>query len=146
MRFGPEISTRRMARRVVIAHGSQATTLALKSMLSGFDGWTVAGVAHKVTQALAVTEVVLPELILLDLGLAGENFVQVIGWMKEKHPSPTIVVLSQNRWGDLRKRCLESGADYFCNESSPNSVAELLQELEPLHWKKGRYGLCNLSP
>jgi DNA-binding NarL/FixJ family response regulator len=115
-------------------------------MLSGFDGWTLAGVAHKVTQALAVTEIVLPDLILLDLGLAGENFVQVIGWMKDQHPSPTIVVLSQNRWGDLRKRCLEAGADYFCNESNPTSLSDLLEELEPLQWKKGRYEFRTVSP
>ena len=110
-------------------------------MVSGSTGWAVAGAAHKVTQALAVTEVVRPELILLELGLAGENYVQVIEWMKKKTPAPVIVVLSHNRWANLREACVEAGADYFLNESNVDGVVQLLEELAPLPLKKGRYGL-----
>src|SRR3954447_22339209 len=141
MRFGPEVSARRAVRPVLIAHGSPAAAQRLRTLVSGSTGWAVAGAAHKVTQALALTEEVRPELILLELGLAGENFIQVIEWMKKKNPAPAIVVLSHNRWADLREACMEAGADYFCSESNLDGVVQLLEELTLVPMKKARCGL-----
>jgi DNA-binding NarL/FixJ family response regulator len=112
-------------------------------VLAEFGGVEVAGVVHKLTQCLAMTEVVRPDIVLFEQNMAGENLEQVIGWIKRKVPSASVVIISTLGGADLRLRCLQAGADYFCKETIKlSSLSDVMGQFEDCSsTASGRYGL-----
>ena len=132
----------RRVRRVLIAHTSPVAARAMGSFLGTNGDLELAGLAHKLTQTLALIEVVRPEVVMLDLGLAGENFLQVLRWVKLKVPASIVIVLSPSDRTGLRLRCLEAGADYFCKDSlEQTDLTELTESLDYSHVKREKYEL-----
>jgi two-component system OmpR family response regulator len=58
------------------------------------------------------------ELVIVDLFLKEGSGLGVITACKERNPSSQVVVLTNYATGDMRRRCLELGADAFFDKSS----------------------------
>jgi len=143
MSFLRDVSTSKVTRRLLVAHGSAKTTRSIACIVAQLEGVELAGIAHKLTQTLAMTEVVRPDVILFDQGLAGGNLAQVIGWIKHKVPAASVVILSTSAGSDLRLHCLEAGADYFCKETAKLSgLSDILEQFDHCCSSgRGRFGL-----
>ncbi|MDB6035586.1 MAG: chemotaxis response regulator protein-glutamate methylesterase [Verrucomicrobiales bacterium] len=142
MRLVRDIPGQKVLLRVLIANGSSDLSQGITSALSEVEGTTIVGVARKMTQALAMIEIVHPDVVVLDMELPKENFSGVLSWIKELQPAPTIVVLSQVGGTTARLRCLEAGADYFLRKTAKLSdLAVILQQITPARHHRWRFRL-----
>ncbi|HUR47257.1 MAG TPA: response regulator [Candidatus Saccharimonadales bacterium] len=143
MSFLRDVTNYRRTRRVLVAHRSPTATKSIASVLAEFDGMGVAGVAYNLTQCLAMTEIVRPDIVLFEQDMAGENLAPVIGWIKSKVPSASVVIISTLGGAELRLRCLEAGADYFCKETIKlSSLSDVIGQFEDCSTTASdRYGL-----
>jgi DNA-binding NarL/FixJ family response regulator len=142
MRLVRDIPGQKILLRVLIAEGSSDLREGITSTLSEVEGITIVGVARKMTQALAMIEIVHPDLVVLDMELPKENFSGVLAWIKEMQPAPTIVVMSQSGGTAARLRCLESGADFFLRTAAePSDLSAILQQITPVRHNRWRFSL-----
>jgi chemotaxis response regulator CheB len=142
MRLVRDIPGQKVLLRVLIADGSADSGQGITSTLSELEGITVVGVARKMTQALAMIEIVHPDLVVLDMELPKDNFSGIVSWIKELKPAPIIVVTSQAGGSAARLRCLEAGADYFIRKTNESaSLAAVLQQITPVRHPRWRVSL-----
>jgi len=72
-------------------------------------------------EALRQVEVLLPNLIMMDIGLSGENGLELIKKIKSAHPNIVILILTNLDLPEYRKAALQYGADCFLGKSSLSS-------------------------
>lgn len=142
MRLVRDIPGQKVLLRVLIADGSVDSNQGITTTLSEMEGITVVGVARKMTQALAMIEIVHPDVVVLDMELPKENFSGVLAWIKELQPAPTVVVMSESGGTAMRLRCLEAGADYFVRKTTEwTSLSAILEQLSPIRHPRWRFNL-----
>jgi two-component system OmpR family response regulator len=71
-----------------------------------------------------------PELVVLDLGLPGASGEELCRALRERGPSPAILILTAQSAVSSRVRCLDSGADDYLTK--PFAVAELRARVRAL--------------
>lgn len=103
--------------RVLIVEDSEVVKRRIRGMLKEIPDVTVVGEAVNRTEALAITGVMDPDVVLLDIHLPGVNGVEILKELKAKHARTKVVMLTN--YSDLhhRKWCKDSGADYFFDKS-----------------------------
>jgi len=103
--------------KVLIVEDSEVVTRRIRSMLKEIPDVTVVGEAINGTEAIAITNVMEPDVVLLDIHLPGINGVEVLKEIKLNHSETKVMMLTN--YSDLhhRKRCKEAGADYFFDKS-----------------------------
>jgi len=79
--------------------------------------------AESAEQALEILEQDRADLIVLDLGLPGASGEDLCRTLRQRGPSPAILVLTAQSAVSSRVRCLDSGADDYL--AKPFAVAEL---------------------
>ena len=86
-------------------------------MLKEIPDVSVVGEAVNGKEALAITEVMNPDVVLLDIHLPGISGVEVLKEIKLTNSHTKVMMLTN--YSDLhhRKRCKEAGADYFFEKS-----------------------------
>lgn len=57
------------------------------------------------------------DLALVDIRFPGGNGIDLIGLIRDKHPSAKIVMLSNYSLPQFKKKCKELGADYFFDKT-----------------------------
>jgi DNA-binding NarL/FixJ family response regulator len=103
--------------KVLIVEDSEVVTRRIRSMLKEMTHVTVVGEAINGTEALAITDTMDPDVVLLDIHLPGMNGVEILKEIKLNHGRTCVMMLTN--YSDLhhRKRCKEAGADYFFDKS-----------------------------
>lgn len=67
-----------------------------------------------------------PALVTLDIGLPGADGIEVVGWLREFHAGPVVMVTARGRDTDT-ERALAAGADgYVVKPFRPRSLREEL--------------------
>jgi len=61
-----------------------------------------------------------PDLILMDIGLPGENGLRLTRKIKNLYPQITIIIFTNYDLSEYRKAAFEYGADFFFSKSSTN--------------------------
>lgn len=61
-----------------------------------------------------------PDLILMDIGLPGENGLTLTRKIKKLYPQITIIIFTNCDLSEYRKAAFENGADFFFSKSSSN--------------------------
>jgi len=72
------------------------------------------------TEAFQQTHNHEPDLILMDIGLAGENGLRLTRKIKKLYPRITIIIFTNYDLSEYRKAAFECGADFFFSKSSTN--------------------------
>ncbi|HEY3595766.1 MAG TPA: response regulator [Polyangiaceae bacterium] len=89
------------------------------------------GVAD-VSGALLALHELAPDLVILDLHLAGGSGFDVLPHLKKREPRPLIVVLTNHAGVEYADRCRQLGADYFFDKSAEYERAlEVIQLAHP---------------
>lgn len=103
--------------KVLIVEDSEFVIRRIRSMLNEIPEVKVVGEALNGKEALAITSVILPDVVLLDINLPGLNGVEVLKSIKIFNAGIKVMMLTN--YSDLhhRKRCKEAGADYFFDKS-----------------------------
>jgi len=70
-------------------------------------------------EALQKVDAFLPDLIFMDIGLPGENGLELTKRIKAIHPNITILILTSYDMPEYREAAFQNGADgFFCKTSS----------------------------
>jgi len=72
------------------------------------------------TEAFQQTHKHKPDLILMDIGLPGENGLRLTRKIKKLYPQITIIIFTNYDLSEYRKAAFECGADFFFSKSSTN--------------------------
>jgi DNA-binding NarL/FixJ family response regulator len=68
--------------------------------------------------AIKVLEQEQPHIVLLDIHLPGKNGIEVLRYIKEKHPATIVIMLTNQSDDSYRTLCKKIGADYFFDKSA----------------------------
>jgi DNA-binding NarL/FixJ family response regulator len=108
--------------QVVIADDSPLVHLAIRSMLSGVPGYSVAAAASTVAAAEQLVQRVRPELLVCDTSIAGESGVALCRWTRQASPATQVVMLTSCDEPLLVQSALLAGAMGYLLKDSPAEV------------------------
>jgi DNA-binding NarL/FixJ family response regulator len=102
----------------------------LVSLVNELGGFDIVGVAKTGTEAINGVAELQPDVLILDMAMAGGSGFDVLQGIKQLPSAPLIIVLTN--YPAYRQRSLEAGADYFFDKSSEfDQFLELLERLMP---------------
>lgn len=64
----------------------------------------------------------LPDLILMDIGLPGENGLKLTRKIKDLYPKIIIIIFTNYDLPEYREAALDSGAEFFLSKSPPDRM------------------------
>ena len=85
-------------------------------LLGAAPGLTVVGRARSGEEALAETERLLPDLVLMNIGMAGVSGLEATRRIKARHPAPRVILLAVHDTADKREAGDAAGADGFLSK------------------------------
>ncbi len=110
--------------RVVILDRQVMFAHALRAALSRERDLEVVGVVHRADEAIALASEAAPEVVLADLGLAGDAAVDAVRRIGEAAPGSRVLVLASEQSELLVARAVEAGAVGVLSKFDPvESVA-----------------------
>ena len=72
-----------------------------------------------------------PDVVILDIRMPGKSGIDLIPDIKKAQSAPTVIILTNYPYPQYRKKCLDSGADYFLNKAGDfDKVGMLLRGFE----------------
>jgi DNA-binding NarL/FixJ family response regulator len=87
-------------------------------------------------EALRKVETLHPDLIFMDIGLPGENGLELTRKIKSNHPTITIVILTSYDSPEYRETAMQYKTDYFLSKASI-AGQEILTLVEAILSEKG---------
>lgn len=119
-------------RRVAIADDSPAFLAAAADHVSTLPGFILAGTANTARQALALVESVMPDVLLLDLGLAPQRGLELVRRVKSAPRAPAVVALALFHTPETLAAAKRAGADALVSkESFVAGLGDVLASLFP---------------
>ncbi|MDQ5849936.1 MAG: response regulator [Pseudomonadota bacterium] len=120
-------------RRVAIADDSPAFLAAAASHIAGLPGFILAGTASTALQALALVESAVPDVLLLDLGMAPKRAFDLVQLVKSRPYAPAIVALALFHTPEVAAAAALAGADALLGKDGfVAGLGEVLTQLFPL--------------
>jgi len=116
--------------RIAIADDSPAFLAAAAGYIAGLPGYTLAGTASSVLDALALVESAEPDLLLLDLGLVPMRGLDMVRRVKASVRPPSVIALALFYTDETAAQALHAGADALIGkEAFVTGLAEVLPRL-----------------
>ena len=103
--------------RVMVVEDSAPVRERVVGLLRELPGVNVVGEAGGAEEAIDMAAALQPDLVTLDLELAGGSGFAVLLSARARVPPPVVVVLSNHASQAVRRRCLGAGADFFFDKS-----------------------------
>lgn len=115
---------------VVVCDDGQAVRDRLVGILRRLQGVRIAGEAYDASSVVDLAANLKPDVLVLDLKLPDGNGMEVLRRIRAKHPSITVIILTNHAHALYRRACLEAGASYFFDKSTEfDKVAPVLSEM-----------------
>jgi DNA-binding NarL/FixJ family response regulator len=86
--------------------------------------------------AMEKIESLIPDLILIDIKLPGDNALELTQKIKNRHPEIVVILLSNYDLPEYREAAYRQGADYFITKDS--SVGDYFALIESILTARGR--------
>lgn len=117
--------------RILLVDDHQVLRDGLRLLLESDQGLHVVGEAADGQQAIQRTDELLPDLIVMDLGLPDMSGIEVSRMIKQSHPSIKIVVLSMHTRREFVMNAIEAGVDGYVPKSSTHeSLLDAIQMVQ----------------
>lgn len=116
--------------RVLIVDGQAEVRWGLRMRLAIEPDVTVVGETGNVGEALALTQVLDPDVIVVDIGMHGAEGVNIVKRLRAAAPAAAVVVLTLHGDEDTRARAHEAGAQVFLDKYG--GAVDLLQAIRRL--------------
>jgi DNA-binding NarL/FixJ family response regulator len=114
--------------RIVIVDDHRVVREGLRAMLDGVPDVEIAGEAHDLSSALEAIETASPEIVLLDLRLAGSSGLDACRSIRERFPDVNVVFLTVYEDEQYVFEALRAGArGYMLKKVSPEDIVRILQ-------------------
>jgi DNA-binding NarL/FixJ family response regulator len=98
-------------RKVAIADDSPAFLAAAANYVATLPGFMLAGIASTAPQTLALVESAMPDVLLLDLGLAPKRGLELVQRVKAAPTAPAVVALALFDTPEALAAAKRAGAD-----------------------------------
>lgn len=105
--------------RLLIADDHPVVRAGLCGMLSGASGFEVVGEATNGSEAVALANRLIPDVVLMDLRMPEMDGVEAISHIKDQHPEMNILVLTTYESDADILRALERGATGYMLKDAP---------------------------
>lgn len=116
--------------KVLIVDDSAIVQERLMSLFDDQKGIQIVGQAQNGIEALKFIKQHKPNAVILDIRMPGGNGIDVLQHIKQIDPSIKVIMFTNYPYSQYRKKCLESGADYFLDKSAEfNKIPEILNQL-----------------
>jgi DNA-binding NarL/FixJ family response regulator len=117
--------------KVLIVEDNATFRQSLKEILSKRFPSMVFLEAGDAREALERVDALLPSLILMDIGLPGENGLKLTKKIKTLYPQTIIIILTIHNSQEYRQAAYQHGANYFLSkgESSGEDVLALVESI-----------------
>ncbi len=106
--FGPQRTFR--GKRVVIVDDHPLIRRGLERMIHTTDGFIVCGEAGTAPEAIAVMRKKKPDLAIVDVGLPGQDGIELTRILRKEFPDLAILILSMHEEPYYAMRALQAGA------------------------------------
>ena len=106
----------------------------LASLLAGLEGIDVVGQAADLTNGRRLLSDYRPDLLILDVDLAGAQGTSLLAGARQDNASLIIIMLTGEDHPKLRAECAALGADfYFCKPTEFEKAIETCEKLAKRH-------------
>jgi DNA-binding NarL/FixJ family response regulator len=123
-------SAKPLAIGVMLVEDSEIVRTRLLEMLFEAGVADVVAVATDVAEASALFLATRPDVVILDLQLPSGCGLDVLETIRRTDLACVVMVLTSYNFPDLRRRCLDSGANHFLHKASEfERVTDLLRDL-----------------
>lgn len=118
---------------ILVVDDTELVVQRLFEMLSELNGVEKLFKANSYTEAVAVMEKDVPDIVLLDIQMPGKNGIELLQFIRNTYPN-VITVMFTNRVSDYyREICENIGANYFIDKSTEfERIPGIVQELMPV--------------
>jgi DNA-binding NarL/FixJ family response regulator len=104
--------------RVFLVEDSELIRERLLSMLAGMAGVEVVGHSQTAAGAIAGILAARPDVVVLDIKLKASSGIEVLQTIKRRMPTVAVIMLTNYATEEYRKKCLETGAEYFLDKTN----------------------------
>lgn len=116
--------------KVLIVDDSAIVQERLMSIFDDQKEIQIVGQAQNGIEALKFIKQHKPNAVILDIRMPGGNGIEVLRHIKQIDPSIKVIMFTNYPYSQYRKKCLESGADYFLDKSAEfNKIPEIINQL-----------------
>lgn len=116
--------------KVFIVEDSKVVRERLNTMISELREIEVIGEAENALDAIDSIRKLKPDAVVLDIRLANGSGIDVLKDIKNDKPVPIIIILTNYPYPQYKKKCLDSGADYFFDKSTEfDKITDVLKQL-----------------
>jgi DNA-binding NarL/FixJ family response regulator len=104
--------------KLFIADDSAIVVERLIAMLSEIPEIKIVGQAQKPLEAINSIQRLKPDAVILDIRLRGGSGIDVLQSIKKDNPALLVIILTNYPYPQYRKKCLDTGADFFFDKST----------------------------
>ncbi|RQW81046.1 MAG: response regulator [Geobacter sp.] len=116
--------------KIIIADDSSLWRDRIRSILIEINEVFVVGEAENGTEALQIIMEKKPDLAILDIRMSGMNGIEVLKKIRELRMKVKVCMLTNYTYPLYKKRCIESGADYFLSKTEDfEKISEIITEM-----------------
>jgi len=116
--------------RVFIVDDSRAVVERLADLLTEIREVELVGRASNPAAAIRSILQANPDAVILDLQMPGGTGLDVLRAIRQRHPSPRVLVCTNYPYPQYREECMAAGADYFLDKSAEfEKIPSILRDL-----------------
>ena len=124
---------------VIIIEDFKLTRVGLRCALNANEDINVVAESDNATDGLKLIEMHCPDVVLMDLGLAGMNGIEATVKIREMNPNIKVIALTSHDREEEVISALSSGAMAYClKDIDPTKLADVIRDV--------RNGVCWLDP
>src|ERR1043166_4335733 len=117
--------------KIFIADDSALVRTGVKHILEHLGGIEVVGEAATVQEAIELILTRQPNVVILDMQLAGGSGLEVLPQIKQQPQPPVVIVFALYPLASLKQRCIEAGADFVFDKATEiEPLIKVLQQLK----------------
>jgi DNA-binding NarL/FixJ family response regulator len=117
-------------KRILIAEDSAQIRMMLKLQLGDDERFEIVGEAKNGLEAIELTQELLPDVVLLDLGMPVMDGLEALPKIRSGHPGAKVVILSGFPAREVEAQARSLGAKLYVEKTSP--LATLADQLDSL--------------
>lgn len=102
-------------RKIILVDDHPVVRLAVRVLLEA-DGYEVAGETDNGIDALRLARNIIPDIVILDIGIPKLDGLQVISHLRAMQSQIKILVLTSQRGTSITSRCMQAGAAGFISK------------------------------
>jgi len=117
--------------RVIIADDSEILRSRLVEMLSEIEGIEIVAEAKDTNETIQAIKAHHPDVVIMDIRMPGDGGIFAIEAIKkDKKNKPKIIVFTNYPYLQVRKKCMDAGADFFFYKALEfEKLIKLIKEL-----------------